>query len=461
MCYDLESERFQSYTAYPELSERISNTEHSAQVWQDNEIKSEHFASCENLSDSAQRPLKTASFSECLEAGNENPTSPLGRKNISSSHSSDRSVLNENLDINDNKCVLPCQNKLSSESSSDSTDAPRTVISMDFANEDLYPRHNSKTFCNIPDPYRIPTSVPLYVDTSLANLIFEQNIGSICPRNQYLSVPGYSVCRNIYCDWIEPVLPKGNLAFNWKRPVDEYIEYHFRNNSPLCLTVDSVRNNSQSVSVEQISTQKIPCLISDSEVDKFQQNGRAQLTSSLHLDNPSDREEQLSSVIDLSSEEQRTDLLSPQISQVDKTFMAQNDNHDSYQNENIQLVHQRDCQPHLNGVPEFVQDQQGIAGESLNSSQFTSYNMLCQSGPATYQNLSEQANEPQLLYLVQQPLHSTHYYFSHSNSSFYLINPNTYQYWAQLSDQDGEPYQYAYVPFPQSLANYCYHQSSE
>lgn len=422
-------------------------------MWQDNQIKLDHIASCENLSDSAQCSSKTASFSKCHEAEHGNPTSPLGRKNSSPSHSSDTSYLSENLDINDNKCVLPCQDKLSPELSSDSSDSLRTVIpavpAVDHANEDVYPKCICKTFCNFPDPHRIPTSVPLYVDTTLANLKFDEHVSSNRLLNQYSLVPGYTMYRSINNDGVEPTLPKENLALNWRRPVDEYLQYHFRMNSPLCVTVDSVPANAQSTqSLEGTVDEHTESLAPTSELENSQRP-----PTPLHFENQVQSGTELvsSSPNDIDSQSvECNDLLIQQTSQLDTKFEAQNSTSHYYNSSGtLQPVDQRDYQQQMSGEQEFVQNQQGILSENLNYTHYAYHNTLYQSDRATYftyQNFAEQTNEPQPMYWVQQQSQPKLYYFSHSANSYYLMNPNPYQYWAQSSDQFGEPYHYPYVP---------------
>lgn len=189
----------------------------------------------ENLSESAQCSPKTASLFNCHMAGSENPTSLSGQKNNLLSPRSDISEIS-NMDIDVNKCELPyAYEDSNSETSSDPTISPLTVISLDLDNDNA-------SFRNA-HPVLGPELSPLFVDTSLANFTFERFVTGNNLLNFCSQAPGYSVFRSRPP---RPKLPGSNVThFRRRRPVSEYLEYYSRMNSPLCVTVDSLPENSQ------------------------------------------------------------------------------------------------------------------------------------------------------------------------------------------------------------------------
>lgn len=96
----------------------------------------------ENLSESAQCPLKTASFLNCLVTQKARPASPKREKKKNSSilYKSDL-PLSELLDIITNKCVLSCLANLSSETKSDLLYYFQSIICLNLRNVDTNLNH--------------------------------------------------------------------------------------------------------------------------------------------------------------------------------------------------------------------------------------------------------------------------------------------------------------------------------
>lgn len=194
----------------------------------------------ENLSESAQCSPKTASLFNCQVAGSENPTSLSGEKNNLLSPRSDISEIS-NMDIDVNKCELPYEydeDDSNSETSSNPSISPLTVISLDLDNASFRTAH----------PVMGPELSPLFIDTSLANFTFERFVTGNNLLNNCSQAPGYAVFRHMTSN-IRPSTPRtprpnvpvlNTCHFRRRRPVSEYLEYYSRMNTPLCITFDSL-----------------------------------------------------------------------------------------------------------------------------------------------------------------------------------------------------------------------------
>lgn len=269
--------RFQSSTAYPEPSERISTEHHLAQEYQDNKNGLTIIVNSENLSESAQCSLKTASFSECHKAEDNSLVSPSGEPNYltsQGSYSRDFSDLSEKINIYDSKSVFPCQ--ADSQTSSDSLSSPQTIITLNLDTEILYPTPDNDPSANSVSSLQKDSKFShLYVNTTLANETFEcyvtanhlahRNVQAsgyfVCHGIQNASdfgiVPGYSMCKEIHNSVDDSKLncsqnlPNSQtLKHNW-RPVDEYLEYYCKTTDMMSGTPHLLIESSQSVCPRQ------------------------------------------------------------------------------------------------------------------------------------------------------------------------------------------------------------------
>lgn len=256
--------------AYPEPSERIFNEEQIAWVWPDNTNELASNADSENLSESAQCSSKTASFSNYQMEQSELCTSPMGERNNLTSNRSDLSNISETekSDSKDcNKCVLPCQENLSYQTSSESSDSPQTVISCYSPHDNAFsvcPACPSSKVAQVKciflsphDSPRIPPTVPLFVDTELANESFESSILDANRINQNLQAPPYSVCTS-FDDFGLQQTHSDNMAKPHCRPIEEYLANLDMESTSPYLIAHTPQQSHQSVSPQKDVDQLAP-----------------------------------------------------------------------------------------------------------------------------------------------------------------------------------------------------------